>query len=397
MLYSELVGKTNKTAKKFESVNATLLQKGGYIRPLMSGVYSYLTLGLLVLRKIECIVREEMFAVGGQEILMSVLHPKKNWEATGRWDNFDSLFKIKGSGSEEMALGPTHEEIVTPLVQSYVQSYRDLPRVVFQIQTKFRDETRSKSGLLRGREFLMKDMYSFHEDESGLDQFYARVERAYENVWRRLGIADITLKTYASGGSFARFSHEYQMLCDVGEDVIYVCEKCRVAVNKEIFEEQNTCPECGNKDLVEKKAIEVGNIFKLKTRFSDAFHFTYADKGQQKKFVHMGCYGIGISRLMGALVEVFNDGKAIYWPNTVAPFDVHLIGLNQEDETTRNNAFALYKKLQTEGSSVLFDDRVDVSAGEKFSDADLIGISTRLVISRRTGSEPERKEITMKI
>lgn len=395
MLYSELVGKTNKSAKELESINATLLQKGGYIRLLMSGVYSYLTLGLLVLRKIEDIVREEMLAVGGQEILMPVLHPKENWETTGRWDTMDCLFKIKGSGAE-MALGPTHEEIVTPLVQSYVQSYKDLPRVVFQIQTKFRNEPRSKSGLLRGREFLMKDMYSFHGDESELDQYYAHVEKAYENVWRRLGIADITLKTYASGGAFTKFSHEYQMLCDVGEDVIYVCEKCRVAVNKEIFGEQSTCPECGNKDLVEKRAIEVGNIFKLKTRFSDAFQFAYADKSQQKKPVHMGCYGIGISRLVGALVEVFNDGKAIYWPKTVAPFDVHLVGLNQEDDTARGNAFALYEKLQAEGRRVLFDDRVSISAGEKFSDADLIGIPTRLIISKRTGFEPERKEIEMK-
>lgn len=396
MLYSELVGKTNKSAKQFDSVNATLLQKGGYIRPLMSGVYSYLTLGLLVLKKIEYIVREEMLAVGGQEILMPVLHPRENWEATGRWDTMDCLFKIKGSGGSDMALGPTHEEVVTPLIQSCILSYHDLPKVVFQIQTKFRNEVRSKSGLLRGREFLMKDMYSFHEDEAELDRYYALVERAYENAWRRLGLADRTFKTYSSGGAFSKFSHEYQTVCDVGEDIIYVCEKCRVAVNKEIFGEQNSCPECGNKDLVEKKAIEVGNIFKLKTRFSDAFHFTYADKNQQKKSVYMGCYGVGISRLMGTLVEVFNDGKAIFWPKAVAPFDIHLVGLNHEDDTARDNALTLYKKLQAEGNHVLFDDRVDVSAGEKFSDADLIGIPTRLIISKRTGSEPERKEIKMK-
>jgi len=393
MLYSELVGKTNKTAKQFESINATLLQKGGYIRPLMSGVYSYLTLGLLVLRKIEQIVREEMSAVGGQEILMPVLHPKENWEATGRWDTMDCLFKIKGSGGADMALGPTHEEIVTPLVQAYFLSYHDLPRAVFQIQTKFRNEARSKSGLLRGREFLMKDMYSFHSDEADLDQYYAKVEKAYEKIWNRLGLGDKTLKTYASGGAFSKFSHEYQTLSENGEDIIFICKKCNVAVNKEIFGEQNACLQCGNKDLLEKKAIEVGNIFKLKTRFSESFQFTYVDRGQSKKSVYMGCYGIGISRLMGVLVELFNDGKAIYWPKEVAPFDIHLIGLNQEDDTVCGNASALYNKLRAEGKSVLFDDRVNISAGEKFADADLIGIPTRLIISKRTGPEPERKEI----
>ena len=395
MLYSELVGKTNKTAKQFESINATLLQKGGYIRPLMSGVYSYLTLGLLVLRKIEQIVREEMSAVGGQEILMPVLHPKENWEATGRWDTMDCLFKIKGSGGADMALGPTHEEIVTPLVQAYVLSYHDLPRAVFQIQTKFRNEARSKSGLLRGREFLMKDMYSFHSDEADLDQYYAKVEKAYEKIWNRLGLGDKTLKTYASGGAFSKFSHEYQTLSENGEDIIFICKKCNVAVNKEIFGEQNACLQCGNKDLLEKKAIEVGNIFKLKTRFSESFQFTYVDRGQSKKSVYMGCYGIGISRLMGVLVELFNDGKAIYWPKEVAPFDIHLIGLNQEDDTVCGNASALYNKLRAEGKSVLFDDRVNISAGEKFADADLIGIPTRLIISKRTGPEPERKEIKL--
>jgi len=393
MLYSELVGKTNKTAKQFESINATLLQKGGYIRPLMSGVYSYLTLGLLVLRKIEQIVREEMSAVGGQEILMPVLHPKENWEATGRWDTMDCLFKIKGSGGADIALGPTHEEVVTPLVQAYILSYHDLPRAVYQIQTKFRNEARSKSGLLRGREFLMKDMYSFHSDEADLDQYYAKVEKAYEKIWNRLGLGDKTLKTYASGGAFSKFSHEYQTLSENGEDIIFICKKCNVAVNKEIFGEQNACLQCGNKDLLEKKAIEVGNIFKLKTRFSESFQFTYVDRGQSKKSVYMGCYGIGISRLMGVLVELFNDGKAIYWPKEVAPFDIHLIGLNQEDDTVCGNASALYNKLRAEGKSVLFDDRVNISAGEKFADADLIGIPTRLIISKRTGPEPERKEI----
>lgn len=393
MLYSKLFGKTNKSAKEFDSINATLLQKGGYVRLLMSGVYSYLPLGILVLRKIENIVREEMVAIGGQEILMPVLHPRENWEITGRWDTMDCLFKLKGAGDSDMALGPTHEEVVTPLVQANLQSYQDFPKVVFQIQTKFRNEARSKSGLLRGREFLMKDMYSFHDSEDDLNRFYAQVEKVYEKVWQRLGISELTLKTYASGGAFSKFSHEYQTICDVGEDVVYVCDGCRLAVNKEIFNEQSVCPECGNSTLVEKKAIEVGNIFKLKTRFSSSFDFVYTNKEHEKKMVYMGCYGIGISRLMGVLVEVFNDGKAIYWPKAVAPFDVHLIGLNQEDESARNNAFSLYEKLRAENKNVLFDDRKSVSAGEKFADADIIGVPDRLIISKRTGNDPEKQTI----
>lgn len=392
MRYSQLTGKTSKLAKTYDSVNATLLQKGGYVDMLMSGVYSYLPLGLRVLRKIENIVRDEMNKLGAQEILMPALQPRENWDKTKRWDEVDVLFKLKGSNDADLTLGPTHEEIVTPLMQQQIFSYQDLPKAVFQIQTKFRNEARSKSGLLRGREFLMKDMYSFNTDEADFDRFYAEAEKAYVRVMQRLGIGDITLKTFASGGAFSKFSHEYQTLSAVGEDTIYVCEKCNIAINKEVLADQPSCPECGNDKLVEKTAVEVGNIFKLGTRFSDAFGFGYTDKDQTKKPVLMGCYGIGISRLMGVLVEVFNDGKAIYWPATVAPFDIHLVGFNLEDDEVRTNAEALYEKLTAEGKDVLFDDRAGVMAGEKFADADLVGVPTRYIISKRSGPTPEIQE-----
>ncbi len=389
MLQSKLLTKASKTAKEYDSVNATLLQKGGYVDQLMAGVYSYLPLGYRVLRKVENIVREEMIALGAEEILMPVLHPKDNWERTGRWDSLDVLFRLKGAGEKDMALGPTHEEIVTPLTQNFIQSYQDLPKAVFQIQTKFRNEARSKSGILRGREFLMKDLYSFHADESDLDEYYKRTEKAYERIWQRLGIGDITLKTYASGGSFSKYSHEYQTLSEVGEDTIYVCEKCQMAVNKEIIEEQNTCPQCGSSDLAEKQSIEVGNIFKLKNKYSDAFNFTFKDRAGENKPVLMSCFGIGVSRVMGVIVEVFNDGKGIFWPEAVAPYAVHLIGLNLEDEEVKKNAWAKYEELKAAGTDVLFDDREDVGAGEKFAEADLIGCPTRMIISKRSGPEPE--------
>ncbi|MCK5044369.1 hypothetical protein KAR26_01390 [Candidatus Parcubacteria bacterium] len=392
MLYSKLFSKSLKNVKKYDSLNATLLQKGGFIDQVMAGVYSYLPLGLRVLRKIEHIVRSEMDAIGGQEILMPVLHPKKNWEKTNRWDNMDILFKLKGAGDKDFALGPTHEEIVTPLAQKMVFSYKDLPVVVYQIQDKFRNEPRAKSGILRGREFIMKDMYSFHTSEKDMDVFYEQVERAYETIWQRLGIDKITLKTYASGGSFSKYSHEYQTLCDTGEDIIYICDKCNVAINKEIVSEHKACIQCGNKDLTEKKAIEAGNIFKLKTKFSDAFNFKFTDKDGKEKGVEMGCFGLGVTRVMGILAECFNDDKGLIWPESVSPYKVHLIGLNLEDEEIKQKTFDVYEKLQSAGVDVLFDDRENMSAGEKFADADLVGITWRAVSSKRTGDKIEVKK-----
>jgi len=389
MLQSQLFYKTLKEfPKDEEAVSAKLLVRAGYIDKLMAGVYQFLPLGLRVLQKIEQIIREEMNAVGGQEILMPALQPKEIWERTGRWETLDILFKLKGAGEKDLALGPTHEETVTPLAQKIIFSYKDLPKAVYQIQTKFRNEPRAKSGLLRGREFRMKDMYSFHANQKDLDQYYEKVEKAYEKIWERLGLDKITVKTYASGGTFSKYSHEYQTLCVTGEDTIFVCEKCRVAVNKELINELKACPECGNKNLVEKKAIEVGNIFKLGTKFSNAFNFKFVDEKNQEQLVIMGCFGLGPSRVMGTLAEVFNDEKGIIWPESVSPFQAHLINLKKDTKDAQN----FYNQLMKEGIDVLFDDREDISAGQKLSEADLIGITHRLVISEKTGDKIEYKK-----
>lgn len=384
MRYSKLFSKTTKSVPHdADSANAKFLAQGGFIHQEAAGVYSYLPMGLKVLRKIEQIIREEMEAVGGQEISMSVLHPKENWMKTDRWDNLDILFRLKGAGDKEFALGPTHEEIVTPLVQDYVFSYKDLPTAVFQIQTKFRNEPRARSGVLRGREFAMKDLYSFHVSQEDLDDYYDKVKKSYFKIFERLGFDPaITYITYASGGAFSKYSHEYQILSEVGEDTIYACEKCRVAVNREIIDDQNTCPECDSKDLAEKKGIEVGNIFKLGTKFSDAFKFQYTDSDGKSNPVIMGCYGIGPSRIMGSVVEIFSDDKGIMWPKQVAPYQVHIVTLG-DDEKALQEAENLYDVLEREGITVLWDDR-DERAGAKFADADLIGIPVRLVLSSRT-------------
>ena len=389
MKQSKLFYKTLKeNPKDEEAKNARLLIRAGFVDKVMAGVYNYLPLGFRVLKKIENIIREEMNAIGGQEILMPVLHPAENWKKTGRWKSFEQLFKLKGAGDKDLALGPTHEEIVTPLAQKVVFSYKDLPIAVYQIQTKFRNEPRSKSGLLRAREFIMKDLYSFHASEENLEKYYTQVEKAYEKIWQRLGIGKITLKTYASGGDFSKYSHEYQTLCQTGEDEIYVCSKCKVAVNKELINEQSECPECGNKKLEKQNAIEVGNIFKLKTKFSNAFNFKYVDKHGHEKPVVMGCYGIGPSRIMGTLAEIFNDDKGLVWPDNLAPFDIHLINLNKNT----NKSEKLYEKLINQGLDVLYDDRLGVSAGEKLAEADLLGIPHRLVVSEKTGEKVEYKK-----
>ena len=384
MRYSKLFSKTTKSvATDADSLNAKFLVQGGFIHREMAGVYTYLPLGLKVLRKIEQIIREEIDAVDGQEVLMPVLSPKENWAATGRWDTLDVLFKLKGSGDKDYALNPTHEEVVTPLVQAYTFSYKDLPCAVYQIQSKFRNEPRAKSGLLRGREFTMKDLYSFHRDQSDLDRYYKVVKEAYYRIYKRLGFdPELTYITYASGGAFSKYSHEFQIISPAGEDTVYACEKCRVAVNREILDDQKTCPECGNAKLVEKKGVEVGNIFKLGTKFTDAFKFRFADEAGKLNPVIMGCYGIGPSRIMGTLVELLSDEKGIRWPKSVTPFQVHLLTLGTED-SSKIEAEKLYEALREAGISVLFDDR-DERAGAKFADSELIGIPLRLVISART-------------
>lgn len=383
MRQSQYFLKTSKTQTADDpSVNARLLEQAGFVQKVMAGVYTFLPLGLKVLMKIENIVRAEMDKIGAGEVLMPALQPKENWVKTGRWTELEVLFRLKSRHGYDYALGPTHEEIVTPAASPVISSYRDLPRAVYQIQTKFRDEPRAKSGLLRTREFRMKDLYSFHADEKDLNDYYEKVViPAYRNIYRAMGLD--ALLTEASGGTFSKFSHEFQVEISSGEDVIFVCEKCRLAKNKEIFEPGAVCTNCGGKEYREAAASEVGNIFPLKTKYSKSFDLTYTDEKGKKQDVVMGCYGVGTSRLMGVLVEKFHDSRGIIWPESVAPFDYHLLLLDASDKQVVSAADELYRALQAKGVEVLLDDR-DVSPGVKFADSDLIGIPKRLVVSKRT-------------
>ncbi len=385
MLQSKLFTKTRKEAPADEvSKNAKLLIQGGFIDKLQSGVYTYLPLGLRVLKNIENIIRDEMNKADGEELLMPTLHPKENWQKTGRWDTMGDLYKVKDSSGRENALGPTHEEVIVPLAKQFISSYRDLPLYLYQIQNKFRMELRAKSGILRGKEFMMKDLYSFHESEKDLARYYEVMKKAYENIFKRAGIGRETYLTFASGGSFSKYSHEFQTVTPAGEDTIYVCQKCKIAVNKGILEEQKTCPSCGGAKLKEERAIEVGNIFELKTKFSEPFGLTFKDKLGKEKMVMMGCYGIGLGRLMGAIVEVLSDPRGIVWPESVAPYQVHLLELSSESKEVEKEAKKLYEALQKKGIQVLYDERKAVTAGEKFADADLIGIPYRALVSEKS-------------
>lgn len=385
MRQSEYPFKTRKESPKDEvAINAQLLVRAGFIDKVMAGVYTFLPLGVRVIKKIENIIRNEMLAIGGQEILMPVLQPKSLWEQTGRWNGFNSLFKFTSLNSGiEVALGPTHEEVITPLVGKSNLSYKDLPIYLFQIQNKFRDEERAKSGLLRGREFLMKDLYSFHADEEDLDSYYKKVEKAYHNIFKQAGIGDLTYTTFASGGTFSKYSHEFQTVSKAGEDVIYICDSCKVAVNDELIGEQSACPECGKKLKRKESAIEVGNIFKLGTKYSSAFKLDYKDKDGTNRQVVMGCYGIGIARLMGTIVEVYHDDAGIVWPESVAPVRAHLIPVGEIKGELKIASERVYTTLVKAGVETLYDDRNDASAGEKFADADLIGLPWRIVVSEK--------------
>lgn len=384
MRQSELFTKSFRTFLADEEAEGIrFLTRAGFVNKEMAGVYSFLPLGLRVMRKIEGIVRGEMAEAGGEEILMPVLHPKENWEKTGRWKNLDVLFKVEARDGRELALGPTHEEIVVPLAKKFISSYRDLPIYVFQIQDKMRDEPRAKSGLLRGREFWMKDFYSFHASEADLDKFYAKMAKVYAKTFKRMGL-DV-LQARAAGGTFSKDSHEFQVLSAVGEDTIFYCSKCQFAENKEIssLKEGGVCPECQG-EIQEVRGIEVGNIFKLGTKYSEPFGLKFKDGDGSEKTVKMGCYGIGISRAMGVVAEVFHDDKGLVWPDTVAPLRAHLLELEGA------SGEKIYQDLQKAGIEVLYDDR-KISAGEKFAEADLIGIPWRLVVSKKTASKVEIK------
>ncbi len=393
MKQSQLFIKTRREVPKDEeAINAQLLIRAGFIDKLMAGVYTFLPLGLRVIKKIENIIRDEMVKAGGVELLMPSLQPKDVWEKTGRWDAMNDLYKIKDASDREFALGPTHEEVIVPLVKKNISSYKDLPLYLFQIQNKFRMELRPKSGLLRGREFLMKDLYSFHADEKDRDRYYETMIKAYEKIFDRAGIGKETYFTLAPGSTFSKYSDEFQTLTPAGEDVIHICDKCRIAVNNEIIDEHKKCPKCGGSFSRKEKAVEVGNIFKLKNKFAEDFSLKFKDADGKEKFVIMGCYGIGLGRLMGTIVEIYHDDKGIIWPQSVAPFQIHLLNLKPENLELKAFADKIYNDLQKENIEVLYDDRKDITAGEKFADSDLIGIPFRAVISEKTGDKIEIKK-----
>lgn len=392
MRRSELFIKTRKEAPADEvAKNAQLLIRAGYIHKEMAGVYDYLPMGLMVQNKVIEIIRQEINKLGGQELHLSALQPKDNWEKSGRWhdDVVDVWFKTRMHGGEgfhmgpELGLGNTHEEALTMVMKQFVGSYKDLPAYPYQFQTKFRNELRSKSGLLRTREFIMKDLYSFSCDQAQHDAFYEKAKKSYAAIFERLGLGDDTYLTVASGGSFSKFSHEFQTVMDVGEDTIYVDSAKKIAVNKEVYTDEVLSDLGLSKDeLEEKKGVEVGNIFSLGTRFSEPLGLNFTDEQGRTKPVLMGSYGIGPGRVVGAIVEKFADDKGLVWPEAVAPFAVQLIRIGGDSGVARA-ADSLYNELTTAGVAVLYDDR-DERPGEMFADADLLGMPKRLIVSDKT-------------
>jgi prolyl-tRNA synthetase len=387
MRQSQLFTKTRREAPADETAkNAQFLTRAGYLYKEMAGVYSLLPLGLRVIKKIEGIIREEMDAIGGVEMKTSILQSKEVWEKSNRWNDsiVDNWFKTKLKNGGEVGLSFTNEEAYANILKQYVNSYKDLPAYPYDFKEIFRNEARSKSGILRGREFYWKALYSFSRNQNEHEEFYAQATQAYKNIFKRVGIGERTYVTFASGGTFSKFSHEFQTICEAGEDTIYIDEKKGVAVNKEVYTDE-LLSELGldKKKLVEKKAIEVGNIFTLGTKFSAPFDLKYKNEHGEEVLAFMGSYGIGLGRLMGTIAEALSDDNGIVWPEAVAPFQIHLVSLCKTAEE-KKQAEEIYQKLLRTSKEVLFDDREDVSAGAKFADSDLIGIPTRYVVSAKT-------------
>lgn len=387
MRQSALFTKTKKEAPSDEvSKNGQLLLRAGYIHKEMAGVYSLLPLGLRVFKKIEHIVREEMNALGAQEASFSILQDPEIWKATDRWDDekIDNWFKTDLKNGTTLGLAFTHEEPFVRGIREHVSSYRDLPLSTYHFQTKLRNELRAKSGIMRGREFVMKDLYSFHTNQSDLDQYYTEAGVRYENVFRRVGIGDVTFLTFASGGVFSKFSHEFQTISSAGEDTVYVDREKRIAVNEEVLTDEILADLGLEREKLEKvTSIEVGNIFKLSTKYSEPLGLTYKDQDGTEKPVIMGCYGLGLGRLMGTVVEVLGDEKGIVWPESIAPFAVHLVDLSQGNDAIKSMSDTLYADLTKVGVEVLYDDR-DLRAGEKFADSDLLGIPYRIIVGKQS-------------
>ncbi len=381
MKQSQLFTKTRREAPKDEvSRNAQLLIRAGYVYKVMAGVYAYTPRGLRVLENIEQIVREEMNALDGQELIMTNLQRRDTWEVTGRWSDeaVDVWFKTKLQDGVELGLAWSHEEAIMEMMEQFVSSYKDLPVSVYQFQTKLRNELRAKSGIMRGREFVMKDMYSLHASKEDMDEYYNRVIEAYKKIYDRLGIGAETFVTFASGGAFTKFSHEFQTLCTAGEDTLYVNSDRSVAVNEEVLDDATTELHVDKATLSPMTSAEVGNIFKFGTEKSDQMRISFKDAEGKQQPIYLASYGIGITRVMGVIVEKFADEKGMVWPESVAPFRVHLISLGADEAAEK-----LYQELTHAGIETLFDDR-DASAGEKFSDADLMGLPYRITLGKRS-------------
>ena len=385
MRQSLLFTKTTKDISADEtSKNAQLLMRAGFVHKTMAGSYTFLPLGLRVLRKIEEIVRRKINELGAEEMIMSMLHPSELWKTTGAWDTVDVLFKIKSRTEREYAIGQSEEEVVTPIIKEYVRSYKDLPFIGYQIHWKFRDELRAKAGIMRGREFLMKDMYTIHDTQESFNTFYEQAKQKYIEIYKEIGL--LAKVTEASGGAFTKkISYEFMVLTDAGEDDILYSEKSNYCINAEITQmrDGDEAPD-GSGPLKKGKASEVGNVFDLGTKYQDAFDFSFTDKDGQKKKGVMGCYGIGVTRIMGVVAETMSDTKGLVWPSAIAPFTLHLLVLSKDKESeSYKKASEIYEKLIKSGVEVLFDDR-ELGAGEKFADADLIGIPMRVVVSDKS-------------
>ena len=385
MKRSELFTKTTKTVPADEtSRNAKLLIQAGFVHKEMAGVYAYLPLGLRVLEKIKQIVREEMNGIGGQELLMTNLQPRSVWETTGRWNDslVDIWFKTELKNGDQVGLAWSHEEPIMHMLSDYVHSYKDLPVAVYQFQTKLRNELRAKSGIMRGREFLMKDMYSVHATKEDLEQFYGQVIAAYQRIYDRLGIGDQTYVTFAAGGAFTKFSHEFQTICPAGEDWLYLDRERNIAVNEEVLDTAITELNLNRDNLEKVRSAEVGNIFNFGIDKAEQMGVNFTDKDNTQKPFYYGSYGIGITRVMGVIAELFSDERGLIWPANIAPYQVYLVNIG-EGEDVQTMARKIYNELLARGVEVLWDDR-DVRPGEKFADCDLMGIPVRVVVSDKT-------------
>ncbi|OGL21572.1 prolyl-tRNA synthetase [Candidatus Saccharibacteria bacterium RIFCSPHIGHO2_01_FULL_45_15] len=383
MKISQLFTKTSKTAPADEiAKNAQLLIRAGYVYKVMAGVYAYTPLGLRVLENIKQIVREEMNAIGGQELIMTSLQKKETWEGTGRWDDetVDVWFKTKLKDDTDLGLAWSHEEAILEMMQQFVKSYKDLPTSVYQFQTKLRNELRAKSGIMRGREFVMKDLYSLHTTQEDMDRYYDKVIEAYKRCYERFGLGDSTFVTFASGGSFTKFSHEFQTICDAGEDILYVNDDRTIAVNEEVLDDATAELGVDKNQLTAVKSAEVGNIFKFGTEKSEKMNMFFTDSDGIKKPIFLASYGIGITRVMGVIVEKYADDKGLIWPESIAPAKVCLVRIGGDEAIT--DADTLYQELTDKGIEVLYDDR-DERPGAKFADAELMGIPYRVTVSDR--------------